>query len=294
MASKRSLPPIAIGVLGGSGIYTIDGLADVRVVHVSTPFGKPSDRIVTGVLDGRRVAFLPRHGKGHRLLPGEINYRANIYALKKLGVRRIVSLSACGSLKEEIKPRDIVFPDQFFDRTKARQATFFGDGIAGHVGFADPLCMGQAEIFYRAAADLGFTAHKGGTYLCMEGPLFSTRAESHMYRQWGFSVIGMTNLTEAKLAREAEICYTSICLVTDYDVWKVDEEVSVEKLLGNLRANSENVKKLLKKAIVQVPVDEDCNCQHALEYAVITRPRAIDRKVYNRLKLLIGKYIKPG
>lgn len=292
MAGKKSTRNISIGVLGGSGIYNIGGLAQVRSVSVNTPFGKPSDAIVTGEIEGVPVAFLPRHGRGHRILPGEINYRANIYALKSLGVKRIISLSACGSLKEDIHPRDMVLPDQFFDRTKARISTFFGSGIAGHVGFADPLCNDLSAMLYKEALSLGFKAHKGGTYVCMEGPMFSTRAESHFYRQQGFSIIGMTNLTEAKLAREAEICYASVSLVTDYDVWKEDEEVSVEKLIGNLNANSANVKKLLKSVIRKIPIECSCGCQQALQYAVITNPKAINYKTYNRLKLLIGKYIK--
>lgn len=290
MKKKKSLERIKIGVLGGSGIYHIDGLNDVRVRVVATPFGKPSAPIITGSLNGTMVAFLPRHGKGHTILPGEINYRANIYALKSLGVTRIISLSACGSLMEELKPRDMVFPDQLYDRTTARVSTFFGSGIVGHVSFADPFCNRLSDMLCNEAARLGFRTHKGGTYVCIEGPMFSTRAESNVYRQLGFSVIGMTNLTEAKLAREAEICYSSISLVTDYDVWKVDEEVSIEQIMGNLKANSHNVKQLLKEAIGKLQLEEDCACQHALACAVITHPRAMNKKTYNKLKLLIGKY----
>lgn len=281
-----------IGIIGGSGIYRIEGLTKLQSHIMKTPFGAPSDAVITGELEGKACAFLPRHGRGHRILPGEINYRANIYALKSLGVKRIISLSACGSLKEEIRPRDIVMPDQFFDRTKGRVSTFFGNGIAGHVSFADPLCNDLSSILYREATSLGFRTHKGGTYICMEGPLFSTRAESNFYRSQGFSVIGMTNLTEAKLAREAEICYSSVSLVTDYDVWKVDEEVSLKKVIGNLNANSANVKKLLKSVLNKIPLECSCGCQTALQYAVITTPKAINYKTYNRLKLLIGKYIK--
>jgi 5'-methylthioadenosine phosphorylase len=250
-------------------MYHIDGLTEAREISITTPCGKPSDIIVSGLVDGRAVAFLPRHGKGHRFTPSEVNYRANIYALKKLGAEQIISLSACGSLREELKPRDMVFPDQLYDRTKGRTATFFGDGIVGHVGFAHPFCQRVSNILYAQAASMGFRAHQGGTYVCIEGPMFSTCAESNLYRQQGFSIVGMTNLTEAKLAREAEICYASICLITDYDVWK-DEEVTVEMVLGNLRANTANVKKLLKEVIGKIPVNTPCVCREALKYAVMT------------------------
>lgn len=292
MPKKQSSTQVDIGIIGGSGVYNIEGLENIQSHTIITPFGRPSDIIKTGELSGKACAFLPRHGKGHRILPGEINYRANIYALKSLGVKRILSLSACGSLKEEIHPRDMVFPDQFFDRTKGRISTFFGNGIAGHVGFADPLCSDLSSMVYKEAVSLGFKAHNGGTYVCMEGPMFSTRAESHFYRAQGFSIIGMTNLTEAKLAREAEICYASISLVTDFDVWKEDEEVSVGQLIENLKANTAHVKKLLTSVVKKIPSACSCGCQSALQYAVITNPKAINYKTYNRMKLLIGKYIK--
>ncbi|MFH1380508.1 MAG: S-methyl-5'-thioadenosine phosphorylase [bacterium] len=292
MKKAKIADNIEIGILGGSGIYHIDGLEEVRTHSITTPFGKPSAEVVTGVLHGRKLAFLPRHGKGHTISPSEINYRANIYAFKSLGVRRIISLSACGSLQENLRPRDMVFPDQLYDRTRGRISTFFGNGIVGHVGFADPFCSILSDVLYNEATQLGFRTHKGGTYVCIEGPMFSTRAESNVYRQMGFSVIGMTNLTEAKLAREAEICYAGVSLVTDYDVWKVDEEVSIEQIIGNLRANTENVKRLLKTAVSKIPAEADCPCQHALSCAVITSPKAINKRAYNRLKLLIGKYIR--
>ena len=283
---------VKIGVIGGSGIYDIEGITETRKQKIRTPFGDPSDTIVIGNLEGIPVAFLPRHGRGHFIMPSELNSRANIYALKSLGVEQIISISACGSLKEELKPRDIVIPDQLFDRTRQRPYTFFGEGIVAHIGFANPYCPELSQILYRVAKDLGLSVHLGGTYVCIEGPQFSTKAESKVFRSLGFSIIGMTNLPEAKLAREAEICYATLGLVTDYDVWKEGEEVSVERVIGNLLANIENVKKLIKAAIPRLERERKCKCASALAYAIQTRKWAINRKTAKKLNLLIGKYLK--
>lgn len=283
---------VKIGVIGGSGIYDIEGITETRKQKISTPFGDPSDTIVIGNLEGIPVAFLPRHGRGHFIMPSELNSRANIYALKSLGVEQIISISACGSLKEELKPRDIVIPDQLFDRTRQRPCTFFGEGIVAHIGFANPYCPELSQTLYQAAKDLRFSVHLGGTYVCIEGPQFSTKAESKVFRSLGFSIIGMTNLPEAKLAREAEICYATLGLVTDYDVWKEGEEVSVERVVGNLLANIENVKKLIKAVIPRLERERKCECASALAYAIQTHKWAINRKTAKKLDLLIGKYLK--
>jgi 5'-methylthioadenosine phosphorylase len=283
---------VKIGVIGGSGIYDIEGITETRKRNITTPFGDPSDTIVIGNLEGIPVAFLPRHGRGHFIMPSELNSRANIYALKSLGVEQIISISACGSLKEELKPRDIVIPDQLFDRTRQRPYTFFGEGIVAHIGFANPYCPELSGILYQVAKDLRLSVHLGGTYVCIEGPQFSTKAESKVFRSLGFSIIGMTNLPEAKLAREAEICYATLGLVTDYDVWKEGEEVSVERVVGNLLANIENVKKLIKAAIPRLGRERKCECASALAYAIQTRKWAINRKTAKKLDLLIGKYLK--
>ena len=283
---------VKIGVIGGSGIYDIEGITETRKQKIRTPFGDPSDTIVIGNLEGIPVAFLPRHGRGHFIVPSELNSRANIYALKSLGVEQIISISACGSLKEELKPRDIVIPDQLFDRTRQRPYTFFGEGIVAHIGFANPYCPELSQILYRVAKDLGLSVHLGGTYVCIEGPQFSTKAESKVFRSLGFSIIGMTNLPEAKLAREAEICYATLGLVTDYDVWKEGEEVNVERVIGNLLANIEKVKKLIKAAIPRLERERNCECASALAYAIQTRKWAINRKTARKLDLLIGKYLK--
>ncbi|MFH1062031.1 MAG: S-methyl-5'-thioadenosine phosphorylase, partial [Candidatus Omnitrophota bacterium] len=243
---------VKIAIIGGSGIYDIQAIKDVTTIEVNTPFGKPSDVIIIGSLEGVRFAFLPRHGRGHKISPTELNFRANIYALKTLGVEQILSISAVGSLKQDLKPRDFVIPDQLFDWTKQRVSTFFNEGLVAHVGFADPFCPELSKLALNAAKDCGITVHKGGTYVCIEGPQFSTRAESNVYRQLGFSIIGMTALPEAKLAREAEMCYTTVALVTDYDVWKEDEDVSVEKVIANLTANSENAKEFIKKIVPEM------------------------------------------
>lgn len=282
-----------IGIIGGSGLYDIDGIKDVERVEVITPFGRPSDSFTTGKLTGRDVVFLPRHGSGHTLLPSELPFRANIYAMKKLDVEQIIAVSAVGSMKEEIRPLDIVIPDQFFDRTKARENTFFGDGIVAHVGFADPLCGAMGDALHRAAKQVEARVHRGGIYVCMEGPHFSTRAESETYRRLGASVIGMTNLQEAKLAREAEICYATLALSTDYDCWHVDEEdVTVEMIVTNLLKNVETAKKIIKVAIPELPSLRNCPCATALKDAIITRPDAIPKKRKKELELIIGKYIK--
>jgi len=283
---------VKIGVIGGSGIYDVEGITEIRKEKIRTPFGDPSDMIVIGNLEGVPVAFLPRHGKGHSIMPSELNSRANIYALKSLGVEQIISISACGSLREELRPRDIVIPDQLFDRTRQRPYTFFGEGIVAHVGFANPYCPELSRILYQEAKDLGLSVHLGGTYVCIEGPQFSTKAESKVFRSLGFSIIGMTNLPEAKLAREAEICYATLGLVTDYDVWKEGEEVSVERVIGNLLANIENVKKLIKAAIPRLERERKCECASALAYAIQTRKWAINKRTAKKLDLLIGKYLK--
>lgn len=283
---------VKIGVIGGSGIYDIEGITETRKQKISTPFGDPSDTIVIGNLEGIPVAFLPRHGRGHFIMPSELNSRANIYALKSLGVEQIVSISACGSLKEELKPRDIVIPDQLFDRTRQRPYTFFGEGIVAHIGFANPYCPELSQTLYQVAKDLKLSVHLGGTYVCIEGPQFSTKAESKVFRSLGFSIIGMTNLPEAKLAREAEICYATLGLVTDYDVWKEGEEVTVERVVGNLLANIENVKKLIKATIPRLERERKCECATALAYAIQTRKWAINRRTAKKLDLLVGKYLK--
>lgn len=281
-----------IGIIGGSGLYDMPGLAKVGSVAVDTPFGKPSDEYIQGELAGREVLFLPRHGRGHRLLPSELNFKANIYGFKKLGVERIISVSAVGSLKKEIRPLDMVIPDQFIDRTKDRPATFFGEGVVAHMGFADPVCAGLSDILYQAGEKVGCSMHKGGTYLCMEGPQFSTRAESHLYRQWGADIIGMTNLTEAKLAREAELCYATLAMATDYDVWHEDEEdVTVEAIIANLLKNVEAAKAIICKTVELMPAARSCHCGQALKDAIVTSPEVIPKATKQKLDLIIGKYV---
>src|SRR5438477_6072305 len=263
-----------VGVIGGSGLYEMGGLRVVEEREIETPFGAPSDPIVIGDVDDVPVAFLARHGGGHRTLPNEINYRANIYALKSLGVHTILSASAVGSMKEAYAPPDIVFPDQFIDRTRHRPDTFFGNGIVGHISFADPICAGVASLTAAAAREAGARVHDGGVYVCIEGPQFSTRAESNLYRSWAVDVIGMTNLQEAKLAREAEICYATMALVTDYDCWhETAESVSVDQILGYLKKNAEMAQKILRLAVPRAAARKrDCRCVSALQYAVITDP----------------------
>jgi len=284
--------PVKIAVIGGSGVYEIEKLKVIAELDIRTPFGKPSDKIVVGELAGKTCAFLPRHGRGHRILPSEVNSRANIWALKSIGVEQIVSFSACGSLREEIAPRDFVIPDQLFDRTRERPRTFFGEGIVGHVGFANPYCPELSQVLAATCRDLEINTHDGGTYVCIEGPMFSTKAESKVFRDMGFSIIGMTNLPEARLAREAEICYATVGLVTDYDVWKEGEEVSVDKVIANVRANVENVKRLITKIIPQLPTERKCECRQALQYAIQTDPKFFNPRTRKKLALLLDKYYK--
>lgn len=281
-----------IGIIGGSGLYDIEGISDVECLELDTPFGKPSDFFISGKLGGKEVVFLPRHGKGHKLLPSELNFRANIYGMKKLGVGHIISVSAVGSLKEEIRPLDIVIIDQFIDRTKGRISTFFGSGIVSHISFADPICPNLASILYESAKKVVSNVHRGGTYLCMEGPQFSTRAESNLYRQWGASVIGMTNLQEAKLAREAEICYSTLALATDYDCWYAgEEEVTVDMIIENLSKNVENAKRIIKAALPLIGVEKDCKCKHALKDTIVTQKEMIPEETKKVLNLIIEKYL---
>ena len=286
-------PQVDIGIIGGSGLYDMDGLAGVREVKVRTPFGEPSDALVTGTLDGIRLAFLSRHGRGHRIAPTDINYRANIYALKTLGVERVISVSAVGSMKEALKPGHVVLPDQFIDHTKRRAGTFFEKGIVAHVAFADPVCGRLAELLHKAAQSVGTTVHQGGTYLCIEGPQFSSRGESFLYRQWGVDVIGMTNMPEAKLAREAELCYATVALVTDYDCWHGSEEsVTVEMILATLRSNVAQAKRILRAAVPAAREARTCACGSALQYAIVTAPDRIPPAARRKLQPLIGKYLK--
>jgi len=285
-----------IGIIGGSGFYNIDGVKDIRTTKVKTPFGAPSSEFVIGALEGREVVFLARHDKGHRILPSEINYRANIYGMKALGVERIISVSACGSLKEELKPLDIVVPLQFVDRTNyGREMTFFGNGIVAHIAFAEPVCRDLADALHEAGKSAGANMHLGGTYINMEGPQFSTKAESYLYRSWGMDIIGMTNLAEAKLAREAEICYATLACITDYDCWHMDqavESVTIEMIIQNLCKNVDTAKKIVKTTLCNLDNGRRCACSSALKDSIITRPDAIPRKVKKDLKLIIGKYIK--
>jgi 5'-methylthioadenosine phosphorylase len=281
-----------IGIIGGSGLYAMPGLTNVREDRVETPFGDPSDAFVLGDLDGRSVAFLARHGRGHRILPSELNFRANIHAMKQLGVERILSVSAVGSLKEEHKPTDFVIPDQFIDRTFARVGTFFGDGIVGHVAFGDPVCATVRSAFEKACAEVGVVGTNGGTYVCIEGPQFSTRAESNLYRSWGADVIGMTNLQEAKLAREAEICYATLAMVTDYDCWREGhDDVTVDQVVAVLHQNADNGTKVVRAAIAALPAERTCACASALQYAILTDRKAIPEEAKQRLSLLLAKYL---
>src|SRR5580658_5121489 len=261
--------------------------------NIETPFGSPSDNYILGTLAGRRVAFLARHGRGHRLSPSELNYRANIYGMKKLGVERIISLSAVGSLKGEHRPLDFVIPDQFFDRTRGRVSTFFGEGLVAHISFADPICPQLAEVVASACSAAGVTAKRGGAYLCMEGPAFSTKAESHVYRSWGMDVIGMTNLQEAKLAREAEICYVTVAMVTDYDCWHADHAaVTVTDIIANLNKNASNAAKVVATAVAAMPAQRQCKCGSALAHALITDPKTVPETTRRKLELLVGKYLR--
>ncbi|RME05965.1 MAG: S-methyl-5'-thioadenosine phosphorylase [Deltaproteobacteria bacterium] len=288
------MSPSVLGVIGGSGLYEIAGLTEVEEIELSTPFGMPSDLFVSGRLHGRRVVFLPRHGRGHRILPHEINVRANIWGLKKLGVTTLLSISAVGSMKEEIHPGDIVIPDQLIDRTKGRPSTFFGEGIAAHVGFADPYCEVWSRRLFEAAGEAApdTRIHFGGTYVCIEGPQFSTRAESRLYRSWGVSVVGMTNLPEAKLAREAEICYATLALATDYDCWhETEADVSVESVIALLQQNVATAKKIIEGVVSRLPEPRDCPCASALAQAIMTPADRIPPERKRELSILIGKYV---
>jgi 5'-methylthioadenosine phosphorylase len=280
-----------IGIIGGSGLYSMPGLTGVRDVKVDTPFGDPSDAYAVGNLAGRQVAFLARHGRGHRLLPSELNFRANICGFKLLGVERILSLSAVGSLKEEHKPTDFVIPDQFYDHTRRRVSTFFGDGVVAHIALADPVCHDVAAAAHAACRKAGVTAKMGGTYLCMEGPQFSTKAESNLYRSWGMDVIGMTNLQEAKLAREAEICYATVAMVTDYDCWHPSHDsVTVEQIIRVLNLNAEHACNVVREAVAAMPRERKCGCASALQFAIMTGKDLVPAETRKRLSFLLDKY----
>jgi len=290
-AAKR-FAPARIGIIGGSGLYSMSGLADTKEVRVKTPFGDPSDAIVVGTLEGRRVAFLARHGRGHRFSPSEINYRANICALKMLGAERVISVSAVGSLREDLPPLDFLIPDQFFDRTRGRVATFFGGGVVAHVGFDKPTCAELSRHLGEACDAAGVKAHRGGTYVCMEGPQFSTLAESHVYRQLRFDVIGMTNLTEAKLAREAELCYATVAMITDYDCWHpAHDTVTVTQIIENLTRNAQNAQNVIRAAVRGMPERRECNCGSALAHAILTDRKLIPAAAKKRLAPIAGKYL---
>ncbi len=282
-----------IVIIGGSGLYQMPGFTDAHEVEQQTPFGDPSDAYILGTLGGRQVAFLARHARGHKLLPSELNFRANIYGFKQLGVERIISVSAVGSLKDEHKPLDFVIPNQFFDRTRHRVDTFFGDGIVAHIAFGDPVCSEMTEVVRGACQTVGVTAKRGGTYICMEGPQFSTKAESNVYRSWGADVIGMTNLQEAKLAREAEICYVTIAMVTDYDCWHPHHDsVTVEQILSVLAKNAENAAKVVTATVSAMPKTRSCKCGSALANAILTDPAKIPAATKEKLQLILGKYLK--
>jgi len=283
-----------IGVIGGSGLYSMPGFEAQQEVTLETPWGAPSDAYIVGRLAGRQVAFLARHGRGHRISPSELNFRANIHGMKQLGVERIISLSAVGSLKEEHRPLDFVIPDQFFDRTRGRESTFFGDGLVAHISFAHPVCPQLSEVVAAACRREGVRVKAGGTYLCMEGPAFSTVAESNVYRAWGMDVIGMTNLQEAKLAREAEICYVTVAMVTDYDCWHPDHDaVTVSDIISHLQQNAANAARVVAAAVAMMPAERSCQCGSALAHALITDRNAVPAATYKKLELLIGKYFHP-
>jgi 5'-methylthioadenosine phosphorylase len=297
-AGKKSGPHaegVRIGIIGGSGLYNMPGLERPREIHVKTPFGNPSDALVVGTLEGKRVAFLARHARGHRFLPTEINYRANVHAMKQLGVERILSVSAVGSLQEDLKPLDFLIPDQFFDRTKQRISTFFGGGVVAHVGFDKPVCAQLAEVLGAACDAAKVRVHRSGTYVCMEGPQFSTLAEAHVHRQLRFEVIGMTNVTEAKLAREAEICYSTIAMITDYDCWHPEHSsVTLEEIISNLNKNTENAQNVIRAAVRAMPAERSCKCGRALAHAILTDPAVIPAAARKRLSVIAGKYLTSG
>jgi 5'-methylthioadenosine phosphorylase len=285
-------PVAEIGVIGGSGLYGMNGLTDTREIRVKTPFGDPSDAFVVGTLEGKRVAFLARHGRGHRLMPSELNFRANIYAMKLLGVARVISVSAVGSLQEELRPGEFLVPDQFFDSTKGRVSTFFGNGLVAHVTFDKPTCAQLSSVLADACVSSGVAVHRKGTYVCMEGPQFSTLAEANFHRAMKFEVIGMTNVTEAKLAREAELCYATIAMITDYDCWHPQHDsVTVAQIVATLNQNASNAQNVLREAIKTMPVGRSCKCGSALAHALLTDPKVIPAKTKKRLEALVGKYV---
>jgi 5'-methylthioadenosine phosphorylase len=282
----------ALGIIGGSGLYSMNGISDTREIRVKTPFGDPSDALVLGTLEGKRVAFLARHGRGHRILPGEINYRANIYALKELGVERIISVSAVGSLQEDLRPGEFLVPDQFFDRTKHRVSTFFGGGLVAHVAFDKPTCGQLSGVLADASVHSGVKVHRLGTYVCIEGPQFSTLAEAHVHRQLRFEVVGMTNVTEAKLAREAELCYATIAMITDYDCWHPEHEsVTATQIIATLTQNAENAQRVLKEAVRAMPGERSCKCAAALRHALVTDLKLVPAATKKRLGVIISKYL---
>ncbi len=290
--SAKSGVKATVGIIGGSGLYAMSGLANTREIRVKTPFGDPSETIAIGTLEGKRVAFLARHGRGHRILPSEINYRANIYAMKLLGVERIISVSAVGSLKEDLRPGEFLVPDQFFDRTKNRAATFFGEGMVAHVAFAHPTCGQVSAVLADACVHEAIKVHRRGTYICIEGPQFSTLAEAEVHRQLGFEVIGMTNVTEARLAREAEICYATIAMITDYDCWHPEHEsVTASQIIATLSQNAENAQKVLRTAVRELPADRSCKCGSALQHSLVTDLKIVPKETKKRLAAIIGKYI---
>ena len=290
--SKRANTQAEIAIIGGSGLYSMNGLAKTREVQVKTPFGEPSDAIVLGMLEGKRVAFLARHGRGHRMLPSEINFRANVYAMKLLGVERIVSVSAVGSLMEDLQPGEFLVPDQFVDRTKNRVSTFFGEGLVAHVGFDKPTCAQVSGVLADASVHCGIMVHRRGTYVCIEGPQFSTLAEANMHRQLRFEVIGMTNVTEAKLAREAEICYATIAMITDFDCWHPGHEsVTASQIIAMLVQNAENAQRVLREAVRAMPEERHCKCAGALKHALVTDMKLVPKATKKKLDAIIGKYI---
>jgi 5'-methylthioadenosine phosphorylase len=292
--AKQSRTPsqASIGIIGGSGLYSMAGLISPREIKVKTPFGEPSEAIVLGTLEGKRVAFLARHGRGHRILPGEINYRANIYAMKLLGVERIISVSAVGSLQEELRPGEFLVPDQFVDRTRQRVSTFFGEGLVAHVSFAHPTCAQVSAALADASVHCGVKVHRRGTYICMEGPQFSTLAEANMHRQLHFEVVGMTNATEAKLAREAELCYSTIAMITDYDCWHPEHEsVTASQIIALLNQNAENAQRVLREAVRALPADRACKCGSALQHALVTDMKLVPSATKRRLVAILAKYI---
>ena len=291
-ATKGGRAKAQIGIIGGSGLYSMPGLEDARELWMQTPFGEPSDALVVGTLEGKRVAFLSRHARGHRFSPSEINYRANLYAMKQLGVERVISISAVGSLREDFRPLDFLIPDQFYDRTKGRISTFFGDGIVAHVGFDRPTCSQVSEVLGTSCESTGLTVHRGGTYVCIEGPQFSTLAEAHVHRQLRFDVIGMTNVTEAKLAREAELCYATVAMITDYDCWHPEHNsVTLSEIIANLQRNAENARNVIRHAVREMPAERTCKCGSALAHAIVTDRSCITAEARKRLAAIIEKYV---